>query len=143
MTPKIKLCVCLPLLLSCTNNRALELGEEPGNYKFPITKAEYAYTVYGFYVSRGTRFGDEIEYEVIRDMRQTRADLLRNYQVTDNLRQNYPSFFKYKGSTDCGKNTVTVEQLGASMDVLYSSVHTQMDDIARALCTLRQMSEKN
>lgn len=131
------LCIAL---VSCANNKALELGEEPGNYIFPITKENYAYTVYGFYLSRDTKFGDEIVYEVVQDMRQIRMDLLQNYDTTEHFKRSYPHFIRYKGKTDCGKNTATVEQMNMNMEVIYSNVEAKPNEISKALCTLKQMA---
>jgi len=140
---KINLAVLSALvsLAACANNKALELGEEPGNYVFPINKDKWAYTAFGFYVSRDTTFSDEIEYEAIVDMRQIRMEYLTKYDTTENFKKTYPSFVRYKGKTDCGKNTVTVDQLDAVMREIYSKVETQPNDVSRALCTLKQMTK--
>ena len=138
---KINLFLMVALLSACANNKALELGEEPGNYVFPLTKDKWAYTAFGFYVSRGTTFGDEVDYEAIVDMRQTRSGYLAKYDTTENFKKTYPSFVRYKGKTDCGKNTVTVTQLDAAMREIYGKAETQPNDISRALCTLNQMTK--
>jgi len=132
----------LLLLTGCTN-AALELAETPGQYLDPIGKNQWAYTAYGFYLNRNTEFGERITYEILYDNRARKAQLMRDFTVTDGLRWTYPSFIRHKGKTDCGMNHAAVDQLGERMEVLYSKTEYAMTEVAINLCAIKNLSENN
>lgn len=152
----MRLIIIALLLAGCAGNpgkeateKFLQLADESkvGRFDKPITKADYIYTVHGWFIKKSDTKVDpgknRIDYGILFDNRGLKNQYAREYDITapETFKFLFPAFIEKKGWTVCGKK-LGVEETIVRNEAMKELQKTQGQggDEAAALCLIQSLT---
>jgi len=97
------------LLSGCATTKYpdyLQMAMSTGNgYQTPFTQEKYILTDYGAYIDKGLKVDKSIiHYKAFYDLRNKKSEIVKYFNNSEVVKDNYPAFVKQEGEVNCDTN---------------------------------------